>query len=150
MRTSEPDVIGRSAEKTHQWIDELTTELGGEDRRRAYRALTAVLHTLRDRMPVNETAQLASQLPEFLRGAFYEDWVPAHVPQRYRTRDELLERIARGAGLAGETEASYVLTAVMRVLRRHVSAGEIEDVVAVMPADIADLLTAESAGSKQP
>ena len=146
MRTSEPDVIERSAEKTHQWIDELTVELGDDDRRHAYRALIAVLHTLRDRMPVNETAQLASQLPEFLRGAFYEDWVPAHVPQRYRSRSELLDRIASGAGLAGETEASYVLTAVMNVLRRHVSAGEIDDVVAVMPADIAELLSTKPAG----
>ena len=146
MRTSEPDVIERSAEKTHQWIDEVAAELGDENRRHAYRSLTAVLHTLRDRMPVNEAAQLASQLPEFLRGAFYEDWVPAHVPQRYRSRSEMLDRIASGAGLAGETGASYVLAAVMSVLRRHVSAGEMEDVLAVMPADIAELLSAKSAG----
>lgn len=145
MRTAEPEVIERSAEKTHRWIDEVAAELGDDDRRRAYRALKSVLHTLRDRMPVNETAQLASQLPEFLRGAFYEDWVPAHVPQRYRSREELLDRIARDAGLAGETEASYVLTSVMSVLRRHVSAGEIQDVVAVMPADIATLLASKPA-----
>jgi uncharacterized protein (DUF2267 family) len=140
MKTAEPEVIERSAQKTREWIDQVATELGDPDRRRAYRELKAVLHTLRDRVPVNEAAQLAAQLPELLRGAYYENWVPAHTPQRYRTRDEFLSRIAEAGGMAGETEASYALTAVMKVLRRHVSAGEIADVMADMPHDVAALL----------
>jgi uncharacterized protein (DUF2267 family) len=142
MTTSDPEVIDRSVQKTRQWIAEVAAELDIEDGRAAYRALKAVLHTLRDRVPVNEAAQLAAQLPELLRGAYYEDWVPAHTPQRYREREEFLRRVADGALLAGNTEASYVVGAAMAVLRRHISAGEIEDVIAVMPRDIRQLLQA--------
>ena len=35
--------------------------------------------------------------------------------------------------MAGETEASVAVTAVARVLRAHVSPGEIDDVLAVLP-----------------
>jgi len=105
----------------------------------AYRSLRAVLHALRDRIGVNETAQLAAQLPMVLRGAFYEDWVPARVPATYRDREEFLSRIMREAGLAGETEASYAATAVIAVLSRHVSEGELEDVVRALPENLRTL-----------
>jgi uncharacterized protein (DUF2267 family) len=140
MKTAEPEVIERSVQKTRQWIEEVAHELGDDDHRRAYRVLRSVLHTLRDRVTVNEAAQLAAQLPELLRGAYNEGWVPARTPLTYRRRDEFLVRVAEGAGLAGETEASYAVGAVMRVVRRHVSGGEIEDVVAVLPPDVRPLL----------
>lgn len=138
--TREPEVLERSIAKTRQWINETAAELGTDDHRAAFRALRAVLHAVRDRIAVNETAQLAAQLPEFLRGVYYEDWVPARVPETYRDREEFLRRIARDAGLTGQTEASYVALAVITVLSRHVSAGEIEDVMGVLPAQVRDLL----------
>jgi len=61
-------VIDRSVEKTHVWLNELAAELGREDHQYAYRVLRAVLHAVRDRLTVDEAAQLAAQLPE-LRGA---------------------------------------------------------------------------------
>lgn len=142
MNTADPEVIQRSVEKTRHWIGEVAAELGGDDHRRAYRALKAVMHTIRDRLTVNEAVQFAAQLPELLRGAYYEDWVPARTPQRYRDREEFLERIAERAGLAGTTEASYTLDAVMAVIRKRISEGEIDDVLAEMPQEIKSLLTA--------
>jgi uncharacterized protein (DUF2267 family) len=143
MTTSaEPAILQRSVDQARHWMDEIAAELGHDDRRGAYRALKAVLHTLRDRSTVEEAAQLASQLPELIRGAFYENWVPARTPERYRDADTFLRRVRDHADLAGETEASYAVDAVMAVLRRHVSAGELADVVATMPAPIRDLLQA--------
>ena len=143
MTTSaEPAILQRSVDQARHWMDEIATELGEDDRRTAYRALKAVLHTLRDRSTVEEAAQLASQLPELIRGAFYENWTPARTPERYRDADTFLGRVRDQAGLAGETEASYAVQAVMAVLRRHVSQGELADVVATMPAPIRDLLQA--------
>lgn len=82
---------------------------------------------------MNEAAQLAAQLPDLIRGIYYEDWVPARTPLRYRSVDEFLRRISDEALLAGETEASYAATAAARVLHRHVSEGEIEDVLQTLP-----------------
>ena len=134
------DIIGRSVEKTHIWLNELSDELGSDDRQAAYRVLRAYLHAVRDRLMVNEAAQLAAQLPELIRGIYYEDWVPAKTPLTYRTVDEFLERVADEALLDGETEASYACSAAARVLRRHVSSGEIDDVVAVFPEEMRPVL----------
>lgn len=125
------DIIERSVEKMHAWLKELCEELGDDDCHAAYRVLRAYLHAVRDRLTVNEAAQLAAQLPELIRGIYYEDWVPARTPLKYRTVDEFLDRVAAEAQLKGETQASFACAAAARVMRRHVSAGEIDDIVAV-------------------
>lgn len=138
--TTELDAIERSMDKTYEWLGGLAAELGG-DRRQAYRVLRTVLQLLRDRMPAEEGAHLAAQLPHFLRGVFYEGWRPSAPQQTYRTRDELLTRVAHDAQLAGPTEASLAVEAVATLLRRHVSAGEIEDVLSSLPEGVRRLLT---------
>jgi uncharacterized protein (DUF2267 family) len=57
--------------------------------------------------------------------------------QAYRA---LRDRIAADAQLDGETAASYATGAVAEVLRRHVSAGEIEDIRAQLPEDLLPIL----------
>jgi uncharacterized protein (DUF2267 family) len=136
----EADIIDRSVEKAHIWLNELSEELGTDDHQAAYRVLRAYLHAVRHRLTVNEAAQLAAQMPELIRGIYYEDWVPARTPLKYRTIDEFLQRVADEAKLKGETEASYACSAAARVLRRHVSAGEIDDVVAVFPEEMRPVL----------
>jgi uncharacterized protein (DUF2267 family) len=127
------EVIDRNVEKTHVWLNELAEELDTEDRQAAYRVLRAFLHAVRDRLSVNEAAQLAAQLPDLIRGVYYEGWVPSRVPVSYPSLDEFLRRVSDEALLAGETEASYAATAAARVLHRHVSEGELEDVLGMLP-----------------
>lgn len=130
------EVIDRSAEKMHVWLNDVAAELGEEDRAAAYRALRAVLHTLRDRLTVEEGAQLAAQFPLLVRGVFYEGWQPARTPAKYGEAREFLDRVAHEALLAGDTEAAYAVEAVARTLRKHVSGGEFDDVLHVLPAHI--------------
>jgi uncharacterized protein (DUF2267 family) len=137
---SQVDLIDKTVEKTNIWLKELAAELGGDDRQAAYRVLRAHLHAIRDRLMVNEAAQLAAQLPELIRGIYYEGWVPARTPVNYRTVDDFLERVAKEAQLPGETQASYACQAAARVLRRHVSQGEIDDVVSVFPEEMRPVL----------
>ncbi|HEU4974917.1 MAG TPA: DUF2267 domain-containing protein [Baekduia sp.] len=122
------------------WIDELSAELRTDDPREARRVLRAVLHAVRDRLEPNEAAQLAAQMPELVRGIYYEDWVPGRRAPRHR--DEFLRAIAHEGRLAGATEASFAAAAVMRVLRAHISEGEIADVLGVMPSELRELLDA--------
>jgi uncharacterized protein (DUF2267 family) len=138
----DPSIIERSVEKTHIWLKELARELGS-DRQYAYRSLRVVLHTLRDRLPVDTAAKLAAQLPTLIRGIYYEDWDPSRTPLPIHDVDAFLERVAKEGRMAGETEASLAVTAVARVLRRHVSAGEIEETLAVLPDSLRGLITDE-------
>lgn len=129
----DPSIIERSVEKTHVWLKELAGELGVEDRVYAYRALRAVLHTLRDRLTVDVAAKLAAQLPTLIRGIYYEDWDPSRTPLAIHDVEGFLDHVVAEGRLGGETEASLAVTAVARVLREHVTPGEIDDVLAVLP-----------------
>jgi uncharacterized protein (DUF2267 family) len=143
MTATRVDIIDRSVEKAHVWLNDVAEELGTEDGRHAYRVLRAFLHALRDHLSVDETAQLAAQLPIFVRGVFYEGWDPSRTPDHARDVDNFLTKIAGEAGLAGETEASFAATAASRVLRRHVSAGEGDSLLNALPQHLRELLGAE-------
>ena len=133
--------IDQGVVKTNEWLRQLATELGKpEDRRYAFRVLRGFLHTLRNRLPIEEAVHLAAQLPELLRGVYYESWRPSEAPEKYHDAATFLDHVAREALLGGETEAAYAGEAAARVLARHVTAGEVAKVRAVLPAAVAAFL----------
>lgn len=135
----EPTVVEHSAQVASTWYHEVATELETEDLRYAASAMRVVLHALRDRLSVEEAAQLASQLPTLIRGVYYEGWRPGGKHDHARDVHGFLAHIAAEGRLAGETEASHAVAAVSRVLHRHVSEGELDDVLAILPAALRPL-----------
>jgi uncharacterized protein (DUF2267 family) len=142
MSDVDPSIIEHSVEKAHVWLKELAEEFGDEDRQYAYRALRAVLHTLRDRLTVDVAAKLAAQLPTLIRGIYYEDWDPSRTPLPIHDVEAFLDHVVKEGSMAGETEASVAVTAVARVLRKHVTSGEIDGVLAVLPDKLKILIEA--------
>jgi uncharacterized protein (DUF2267 family) len=134
------DTIERNVQKSMEWLAELADELGTEDRETAWRVLRAYLQVLRDRLTIDEGAQLAAQLPHLLRGVFYEGFDPGHQPEKIRDREAFLARLAERAQLGDTAQAAQVAAAATRVLRRHVAAGEFNDILAQMPKEIRDVL----------
>jgi uncharacterized protein (DUF2267 family) len=134
------DVFDRGMQKSNEWLKELERHLGVDDRRYAYRVLRGYFHVLRDRLPIDEAAQLAAQLPHPLRGVFYEGWDPSRTPLTYRDRDTFLSRLAEAAQLAGPTEASVAAEAATRVLADRISGGEIDDILSVLPSAVRTVL----------
>jgi len=142
MTDTEPSIIQHSVEKTHIWLDAVAKEMGAaEDRQYAYRALRAVLHALRDRLTVDVAAKLAAQLPTLIRGIYYADWDPSRTPLPVHDVARFLDHVAQEGHMAGETEASLAVSAVVAVLRTHVSTGEIDNVLAVLPDNFSVLIT---------
>jgi len=142
MSHGEPSIIERNVEKAHIWLKEIAAELGEDDREYAYRALRAVLHTVRDRLTVEAAAKLAAQLPTLIRGIYYEDWKPSRTPLPIHDVDAFLAHVVEEGQMGGETEASLAVTAVARVLREHVTPGEIDHVLAVLPDKLKVLIEA--------
>jgi uncharacterized protein (DUF2267 family) len=140
MSVSTVDSIDRTVQKTNEWVARLADELGTQDRPLAWRVLKGYLQVLRDRLTIDEGAQLAAQLPHLLRGVFYEGFDPGHQPEPIRDRETFLARFAEGAGLGDPGEAERAAAAATRVLRGHVTAGELDDVMAQLPRDIRELL----------
>ena len=92
------DSLDRSIDKANAWLADIDAGFGTSDRHLAYRVLLAWLHCLRDRLTVEVAAHFAAQLPEPLRGVFFDGWNTSRVPQKY-DRAEYMRRLApRGPG----------------------------------------------------
>jgi uncharacterized protein (DUF2267 family) len=134
------DSIERSVHETNAWLKDLADELGSDDREQAWRVLRAYLRVLRDRLTVDEAAQLAAQLPLVVRGAFYEGFDPSRQPVKLRHGDEFLARLADEALLTASGEAARAADAATRVLSRHITSGEWDDVLAQLPTELRELM----------
>jgi uncharacterized protein (DUF2267 family) len=129
-----------TVQTTNTWLHELMEELGWEDRHRAYQALRSVLHAVRDRLTIEETADLGAQLPMLIRGVYYEGWHPGRKPPRKpRGREEFLAPIGEAFRDHPEVSPEGVLWAVFKVMERHITPGEIKDVKQILPESIRSL-----------
>lgn len=133
------EVFDQTLQTTHIWLDDLMRFLGWSDRQRAYHALRVVLQSLRDHLPINDAAHLSSQLPLLLRGVFFEGWSPAKTPLKERSSDQFLAHVNDAFLFDVEADARQIVAAVCRVLNKHVSAGEIDQIRHVLPAGIRNL-----------
>lgn len=135
--------IESTVHSTNSWLKELAEELGWQDRERAYHAMAAVFHALRDRLTVAEAADLGAQLPTLLRGVYYEGWNPSGKPVKERRKEEFLAHIATCCRGQEQIFPEEVAWAVFKVLQRRVSAGEIGEIKHVLPAEIRSLWPAD-------
>lgn len=135
------EVFDRTLHKTHTWLKEIMGELGTEDRHRAYMALRAVLHALRDRLTVEEVAQLGAELPMLIRGLYYEGWDPTGKPLKERHKEEFLAHVARElktpSGPAVDPEGA--VRAVFKVISKKIAEGEVKDILNLLPKELREL-----------
>lgn len=124
----------------YRWVHELQVELNWGEPHYALHALRAGLHALRDRLTADQTAHIAAQLPVLIRGVFYEGWVPAHTPVPDRHLAAFLNHVDRDLRQSADAyDPEHVARAVFALLRRHVSPGAIDHVMATLPAEIRKL-----------
>ncbi|HAT71905.1 MAG TPA: hypothetical protein DCS63_03720 [Elusimicrobia bacterium] len=134
---SQAHLFDKALAKTRQWLKEIELELGFNNPNDAYRALRSVLHAVRDRLPVKECAEFASQLPIMIVGMYYTGWTPMNKPEKMRTMDEFMDHV--GAELPSGMDPLRVTQGVINVIERHVSAGEIKDVRRNFPEHLREL-----------
>lgn len=121
-------IIDDSAHQANIWFNEVNAATGWDHKQRAYRLLRVVLHTLRDHLSVDEAAQLAAQLPVLIRGIYYEGWNPSKTPVKLRSAKQVIDRVQAAFETDPLGDAPEAIAAVMKVLRAHVSSGEVSDV----------------------
>jgi uncharacterized protein (DUF2267 family) len=130
------DVFDSTVQKTKTWLNDLMQITGWTDRRTAYRALRATLHALRDRLVVDEVAQLSAQLPMLIRGLYFEGWDPSSRALKERHLEQFLARIEQELRGDEDLQPEQVARAVFEVMQRRVTQGEIEDVRHILPSKI--------------
>src|SRR4051812_38422229 len=130
------ETFDKSAQKTNRWLRQAGKQLHWEDPHNAYTALRAVLHALRDRLPLSEVVQLGAQFPTFIRGMYYEGWTPGRTIVKNRKKEAFLDQIKESFKARTVVDPEHVAKAIIRLLLAHVSEGEMTEVRNALPADI--------------
>lgn len=133
------------AQEGNLFIKKVADELGiPHDIDHAFRVTQAVLHTLRDRITIEESQHLISQLPMAIKAVYVHDWKLGKKREKYETRQEFLNSIyehgGRTVGRDFDDEPQAKIQAVFRVIKNYVSEDEIAHVKNQLPQEIAELL----------
>jgi uncharacterized protein (DUF2267 family) len=130
------EVIDHTVQLTHEWINELSERLSWTSHRDALRLLRVTLRQIRDHLGHEEVAQFSAQMPLLVRGMFFEGWTPAHTPIHDRKAEHFVAAISAQVGDVPDWRGSDDVVAVFKMLDARISAGEIADIKAGLPADI--------------
>lgn len=88
-------------------------------------------------------ADLSAQLPVLIRGIYFEGWQPFETPVGDRSKDEFIARIQDAFPDDLSDDPAAAVRAVFRLLDRHVSPGEIDDVRTSMKKSLRHLWPAD-------
>jgi uncharacterized protein (DUF2267 family) len=120
--------------KFGEFLDRVAERAGLADRTEAERTAIAVLQELCDRITGDEAWDLLAQLPAQMKTAVIIS--PSALPL---SAEEFVDRVARALEVPPE-EARTRVRAVFGTLREAVTWGELEDVLAQLDPEYADLL----------
>jgi uncharacterized protein (DUF2267 family) len=137
-------VLERSLQETRSWLDALKDALGPVEDQSAYAALRAVLHQLRDRLTVQGAADLGAQLPLFIRGVFYENFMPEKMPEVLRRKTDFINGVALKLKGHNELDSVKAARAVFALLENRITHGEVDDILETLPIEIQRLWPRES------
>ena len=136
----------KHAQEGNRLIAQLAQEIGdAEDTNKAVRILKVVLHTLRDRLTVQESFQLMAQFPLFLRGVYVAEWKYRSEPLRIRHAEEFIGQVSirdRSAeqDFVNVERSTFLIKKVFKVVGQYVSAGEWQDVLDNLPQQLHPLV----------
>ena len=129
------DVFDKTLQTTNIWLNEIMDRIG-PDRQVAWKVLSTVLHTLRDRLPIELSAHLGAQLPLLVRGVYYDQFEPAKIPSDCRSPEEFTAEVAEWLSDIRPVDPEEAVAAVFSVLSRHLSEGQVAKVRNALPKSV--------------
>ncbi len=130
----------KTLQTSDEWMQDLAADGGLADEEQACAALRSVLHALRDRLTVEESAHVSAQLPLLIRGMFFEGWTPARQPVRLRSRQEFLDAVHEELdGGPNRVDAETATREVFGLLDRRLTAGQAQHVRDLLPEAVETL-----------
>lgn len=136
------------AKEGNTFLKEYTKEMNlGNDRDKAGRILTSILHALRDIIPPQESLQFMAQLPMFLKGVFVHGWALRKEKPKVKRMAEFIELVRKHDGVAAINDFEYsdevaerYIDTTFIYLRRYISLGEMEDIRDSLPKDLKSMV----------
>lgn len=135
MSVTSLDIFDRTIQTTNIWLKEINASVG-PDRHLAWKVLSTVLHKLRDRLPVEVSVHLGSQLPLLIRGVYYDQYRPSEQPAKSRHAEDFIHEVAKWLSDVRPVDPKLAITAVFGVLDRHLDAGQVAKIKGTLPHEI--------------
>jgi len=105
-----------------------------EDPEKAARILSAVLYGLRELISVEESLQLISQFPMFLKAVYVNGWSMNKTKTKLKHMPQFVDLVRSFDGFASDNDfvsdelAEHYINTTFFALRKYVSAGELQDI----------------------
>lgn len=138
-----PQNFNQFATDANTFLKELAIELNlANEPEKVYRILTAILHALRDLISTEESIQLISQFPMFLKAVYVNRWDTHINKNKVKTTEDFILLIKEKSGTTAEVDfpddekTELYLSVTFIVLRKFISFGELEDLKSNLPKDL--------------
>ena len=129
------DAFDKTIQTTNIWLNEIMEQIG-PDRQVAWKVLSTVLHKLRDRLNIGLAAHLGAELPLLVRGAYYDQFEPAKLPNDCDTPEQFVAEVAKWLGDTRTVDPDLATRAVFGVLSRYVAPGQLDKVCQALPKQL--------------
>ncbi len=136
------------AQEGNTFLKDYAKEMNLADNRdKAGRILTSILHALRDIITPNESLQFIAQLPMFLKAVYVNGWNLKRDKPKVKKMAEFIDLVRKHDGPAAindfeysdEVAEQYIDTTFI-YLRKYVSLGEMEDIRDGLPKDLKSMI----------
>ena len=138
MSRKNSGVFDRAVRTSNTWLADVAEVFGTDDRRFAHRVVRAWLHAIRDRLTVPEAVHFGAQLPELLRGVYYDGWNPTRTPVKYGP-EEFVSRFAREA-MISVADVRWTAARISLIMQAHLSPGQLDHALAQLPVWLRDIV----------
>lgn len=138
MNTHHLETLVKAEHTAQHWLRTVAERLRTPDLEYAHRLLRAWMHSLRDQLPVGQSKRLADQLPEPLRGLYYEGWEPDSIPIKHDA-DSFVGHFAREARIS-MFEVWHGAPVVSAALHSLLSPGHLEQTFEALPPQVRALV----------
>jgi uncharacterized protein (DUF2267 family) len=134
------------ASEANAFLKEYTEGLSlGDDREKAGRILSSILHGLREVISTEESLQLIAQFPMFLKAVYVNGWT-SHKKQKVKSMTDFIDLVREFDGVTSindfrsdEVAENYINTTFI-LLRKYISLGELEDIRTELPKDLKSMV----------
>jgi uncharacterized protein (DUF2267 family) len=127
-------------------LQAVAQELNTEDMNQAGRIFRAVLHSIRDRLNVEDAIHFAQQLPIIWKGIYFDHYELEKVPVTINSRQEWINYIRNKNAFAAnndfqlDEEISFAFKAVFNALQKKIPNNDLQRVRESLNKDIQELL----------
>ena len=139
-------IFNQFAKEGNSFLKEFAKKINmPDDTDKAGRVLSSILHGLREVITLEESLQLISQFPMFLKAVYVNKWT-TRKKVRVKSMTEFIDLIRELDGVTSlndfesEEVAENYINATFMMLRKYVSLGELEDLRTVLPKDLKSIV----------